>query len=153
MVDYKYIFITRFSLLTLKSSWSNLRVGLKIINDMQVHSTSYSVWPLFFLNHFFTWSNHFKPHIEKLIVIWRTTSIPMLDPHALEMDFTHIISTPTPKIVEVSFNRPTKLNIINVVTFGPRRPWTTGWWWRDTQISRKRLMVRLLAMKSPLYLT
>ena len=27
------------------------------------------------------------------------------------------------------------------------------WWWRDTQISRKRLVVRFSAVKSPLYLT
>ena len=31
---------------------------------------------------------------------------------------------------------------------GPRRPWTMGWWWRDTQISRKRLAIRLPAVKS-----
>ena len=35
---------------------------------------------------------------------------------------------------------------------GPRRPWTTGWWWRDTQISRKKLTVRFPGVKSPLYL-
>ena len=36
---------------------------------------------------------------------------------------------------------------------GPRRLWTTGWWWRDTQILRKRLEVLFPAVKSPLYLT
>ena len=35
---------------------------------------------------------------------------------------------------------------------GPRQPLTIGWWWRDTQISRKRLAVRFLTVKSPLYL-
>ena len=35
---------------------------------------------------------------------------------------------------------------------GPRRPQTTGWWWRDTQISRKSLVVRHSAVK-PLYFT
>ena len=34
-----------------------------------------------------------------------------------------------------------------------RQPLTTGWWWRGTQISRKRLMVHCPAVKSPLYLT
>ena len=28
-----------------------------------------------------------------------------------------------------------------------------GWWWRDTQISRKRLVVQIPVVKSPLYLT
>ena len=36
---------------------------------------------------------------------------------------------------------------------GPRWPSTIGWWWRDTQILRKRLAVRIPTVKSPLYLT
>ena len=38
-------------------------------------------------------------------------------------------------------------------SLGPRRPYTTGWWWIDTQISRKRWAVRFPAMESPLYLS
>ena len=34
-----------------------------------------------------------------------------------------------------------------------RWPQTTRWWWRDAQISRKRLAVWFPAVKSPLYLT
>ena len=37
--------------------------------------------------------------------------------------------------------------------FGPRWPQTTGWWWRNTQISRKRLAVPFPTVKSPLYRT
>ena len=35
---------------------------------------------------------------------------------------------------------------------GSRQPETTGWCWRDTQISRKRIVVRFPTMKSPLHL-
>ena len=47
----------------------------------------------------------------------------------------------------------TKSHAIGVERPTPRRPLTTRWCWRDTQISRKTLAVRFPDVKSPLYLT
>ena len=41
-------------------------------------------------------------------------------------------------------------NDAKTVATGPRRPYTTGWWWRDIQISMKRLAIRIMSVKTPL---
>ena len=51
--------------------------------------------------------------------------------------------------------RTTQQPIVAIYTLsnvGPRRPYTTGWCWKDTQILRKRLAVPIPVVKSPLYL-
>ena len=57
--------------------------------------------------------------------------------------------------MEYTFNykiKPKDVNLLNLETLGlSETTQTTGRWWRDTQISTKRLAVQFPAVKSPLY--
>ena len=52
--------------------------------------------------------------------------------------------------LQITTNKWRFVRVENRCQRGPRWPYTTGGWWIDAQISRKRLAVRIPALKSPL---